>query len=102
MVGIPRVPEPRNIKRYFQSRLATDYEVTVATIKQGTWFTKEYYNSFKKELNQQGVKWQDLMEAYGAASYAFIEWVKGKRSWNEALNVLERKLNEVLQRKKKN
>ena len=64
-IKIPRPPEPKNLKKEWKRRLQSDREVTLASIKQGTWFTKPYWDSFKDVLKAQGVTWQYLMEAFG-------------------------------------
>ena len=98
-VKIPRPPEPKDLKKEWKKRFQNDRKVTLASIKQGTWFTKPYWDSFKDILKSQGVTWQDLMEAFGLCQYKFIEWIEGKESWDKVLSYLEEQLNAVMRYK---
>jgi len=97
MVRLPRVGEPVEAKRHFYEGIVLRRDrATEAALKQGTWFTKPYWDSFKHFLKAQGVTWQILMEAWGMSSRYFLRWVEGSLSWEEALDEFEEAVNTVL------
>ena len=93
MVKIPRPEEPIHLKERWKEELQRNRKIAIASIKQGTWFTKSYWDSYKDVLKAQGVTWQDPMEAYGLCQYKFIKWIKGKISWEKVISALEEQLN---------
>ena len=60
MVKIPRPEEPIHLKERWKEGLQRNRKIAIASIKQGTWFTKLYWDSYKDVLKAQGVTWQDL------------------------------------------
>jgi len=100
MVKIPRPEEPIHLKECWKDELQRNRKIAIASIKQGTWFTKPYWDSYKDVLKAQGVTWQDLMEAYGLCQYKFIEWIEGKISWEKVISDLEEQLNAIIRIKK--
>ena len=102
MARLPRVREPVETKRHFYEGIVLRRDrATEAALKQGTWFTKPYWDSFKPLLRAQGVTWQILMEVWGMASRYFLRWARGEMSWEEALDELEKAVNEVLARERR-
>lgn len=100
-IKLPRPPEPQSLREEWKKKLQNDRKLTLASIKQGTWFTKPYWDTYKEVLKAQGIAWQNLMEAYGLCQYKFIEWVEGKESWNNVISFLEEQLNAIVRVKKK-
>jgi len=100
-IKIPRVEEPTQAKKQWEKELKINFELALAAIKQGTWFTKPYWNSYKNELKAQGVTWQDLMKAYRLTQHKFLAWIMGKEEWENVINHLEEQLNAILDIKKK-
>ena len=95
-VKLPRVGEPLYMKKRYQSCSLEEKKILRIVIKQGTWFTKPYWDAFKDYLKKQGVSWQLLMEAWGWTNYYFIEWAEGSISWEEAFSEFERALNNII------
>jgi len=79
-----------SIKMQWKERAKTVPRTVVAEIKQGTWLTSILWKDYgwKYILEKHGVTWPKFMELYRYASYAFVEWVFDKRSWQEAIQVL--------------
>lgn len=75
--------------------------LAVAAIKQGTWFTKPYWDSFRGELKKKGVSWQILMKAFSICRYNFLRWIEGDESWDNVLNALEGCITEMVELKSK-
>ena len=100
MIKIPRPEEPTHQKERWKIELQRDRKIAIAAIKQGTWFTKPYWDSYKDVLKAQGVSWQDLMEAYGLCQYKFLEWIEGRESWDKVISYLEEQLNAIIRIKR--
>jgi len=100
-IRIPRVAEFKELKEMWKKELQKNYRLAVAAIKQGTWFCKPYWNLCKDNLKAQGVRWQDLMEAYGMCQYKFLDWIQDRESWDNVLSALEEALNTVVKIKRK-
>lgn len=100
-IKLPRPPEPQSLKETWRTELRYNRKLALANIKQGTWFTKPYWDNYKEMLKAQGITWQNLMEAYGLCQYKFIEWVEGKESWDNVISFLEEQLNAILRVKRK-
>jgi len=98
-VKLPRIPEPKDLKEQWKRELRNNNKLAIASIKQGTWFTKPYWDQFKDILKAQGVTWQNLMEAYGLSQYKFIEWIKDEEVWDNVLSFLEEQLNSIIKLK---
>lgn len=59
-------------------------------IKQGTWITTPLWNEYAwgLKLKKRGVSWTDFMEAYGSTQYSFIQWKRGEKTWEDAMEDL--------------
>lgn len=101
MVKIPRSEEPVHLKEYWKVELQRDRKIAIVSIKQGTWFTKLYWDNYKDMLKAQGITWQDLMEAFGLCQYKFIRWIEDKESWDNVITSLEEALNDVVRYKRR-
>jgi hypothetical protein len=99
MVKLPISEEPKEWKEYWKKELKEKPKIAKVSIKQGTWFTKWYWDKYKGELKSQGISWQNLMEAYGLSQYVFLKWIDDKESWENVINYLEERLNEILKYK---
>ena len=100
-IKLPRPPEPQIWREKWKKELQNNHKLALAHIKQGNWFTKPYWDTYKEVLKAQGITWQNLMEAYGLCQYKFIEWIEGKESWNNVISSLEEQLNAIVRLKKK-
>ncbi len=100
-IKLPRPPEPQDLKEEWKKMLRDDPQLALASIKQGTWFTKPYWDSYKVVLKAQGVTWQNHMEAYGLSQYKFIEWIEGRESWDNVISFLEEQLRAIIRAKRK-
>ena len=89
------------MKERWKDELQRNCKISIAFIKQGTWFTKPYWDSYKDVLKAQGVTWQNLMKAYGLCQYKFIEWIEDKESWDNVISCLEEQLNAIMRAKEK-
>jgi len=98
-VKIPQPEEPTHLRKRWKEELQRNRKIALASIKQGTWFTKPYWDTYKDVLKAQGVTWQDLMEAFGLCQYKFIEWIEGRESWDKVISYLEEQLNAVIRYK---
>lgn len=92
---LPYFTEPTEVKKRFEEDMKNNRRMTEANITQGTWFTKPLWDLCKKELIEQGISWQNLMKAFGRSSWYFVEWVEGKKSWDEALSSLKENIREI-------
>lgn len=57
-------------------------------INQGTWLTTSLWNDYAwgLKVKNRGISWTDFMEAYGMVQYSFIQWKRGRKTWDEAMN----------------
>lgn len=98
---LPRVPEPKNVKARFRREFMENPRIADATIRQGTWFTKPYWDTYKNLLKDRGISWQILMEAWGRVSYEFVRWVRDEETWENAFKKLEESISYILNIRKK-
>lgn len=100
-MNIPSFPEPQDSKEMWRRMLQENRRLALANIKQGTWFTKPYWDSNRDVLKAQGITWQDLMEAYKLSQYKVIEWIEGKESWENVISFFKDQLNTIARIKRK-
>ena len=100
-MGLPKIPEPKDAKARFKREFRENPRLADAAIRQGTWFTKPYWDTYKNLLKDMGISWQVLMEAWGRVSYEFVRWVRDEETWENALKKLEESVDYLLKIRRK-
>jgi len=94
-------PEDTQLQEEWKIRIRKEGRkgLTIASIKQGTWLTKDLWSkwSWKEVLSKVGINWQKFMEAWSYCSHNFVYWAKDNFSWQSAMNRLIEEL-ELMQK----
>ena len=88
LLSIP--PEPVDIKMNFKKRMEEGDKLTKMSIKQGTWIASILWTDtrWKTVLKDYGLRWQDMMKVIRECYYSFLDWIEGKRSWDDVINYI--------------
>lgn len=101
-MNLPISPEPTSVKEKLKKDFEKEDEyafphpsltiarLAKANIKQGTWIASYLWTQckWKDILKHYGISWQKFVEAVRDNYYSFISWVKGEKSWEEAIKDL--------------
>jgi len=100
---LPIPPEPVSIKANFKKGLDTNFRGTIAVIEQSTWAASYLWTNYRWGLilKQYGFSWQMFMKAVRANALSFIMWVKGEKTWEDAVNNLIDIIEKILEAKQR-
>jgi len=91
-------PEPTQMKKKFKEELEKEFRLMQANIKQGAWIASPLWTQYGwgNILKSYGFSWQHFMEAVRDNYYSFIQWINGRRSWDETIKdliaIIERRI----------
>lgn len=73
------------------------HELSKPAIEQGTWLTQPLWNHYdwKTTLESYDINWQEFMEEY--PGWTFVKWSKGEVTWEEAMDKLIERLNDIVE-----
>jgi len=85
---LPIPAEPVSFKIKTKRRIEEGDMLAKMNIKQTTWIASTLWTEmrWKSVLMEHGFRWQDLMKVIRECYYSFLDWIEGKKSWEDTMN----------------
>lgn len=90
LITLELPPEPMSVK---QSLRSADSKVRLAVILQATDITSLIYQTWKPQIKNLGVAWQQFVSAGSKSASSWLEWVEGTIEWRTAVQQFVDQLN---------